>query len=240
MLDVLMTFFTIVFLLFICGYLLVRYIKDHSGPGVDHEQVSEIRQKHLVEAKKKYEINQAKVSALMNSEKFVAHQKHIQRKWESDLEFIAVDADRNLLMIGHTSIYDEHKKINGHAVHANKIISVTLLNDAGDAVSQAFPQSQSTKRILGGAAIGGLAFGGAGAVVGAIAGSKVKNPTAEQLNEQAVQAAKAAEGKRLFVGLNDLKNPHLEITFKTSDKAREWYNLVEILIYQNNNDSGKN
>jgi len=49
------------------------------------------------------------------------------------------------------------------------------------------PEETSTGAVVGGAVVGGALFGAAGAVVGGLAGSTVKEPGAEQLRTNAVQ-----------------------------------------------------
>jgi hypothetical protein len=49
------------------------------------------------------------------------------------------------------------------------------------------PEETSAPAVVGGAVVGGVVFGAAGAVVGGLAGSTVKEPGAEQLRTDAVQ-----------------------------------------------------
>ncbi|MEX5748765.1 SHOCT domain-containing protein [Massilia sp. X63] len=108
-------------------------------------------------------------------------------------------------------------------IEMRDIVSAELFED-GDSVTKTMRSSQ-----LGGALIGGLAFGGVGALVGGLSG---KTRTATKIKQIALR-----------IVANDPSSPLHDITFMNTDQkkdgfvyraamqnARHWHGILEILI----------
>ena len=139
--------------------------------------------------------------------------------------FISVDEKNRLLLMGRYNYKD--KNISKIVIEIKNVLSVDITEDGKGILSS----SQNTNT-LGMAAVGGLLFGGAGAVVGAISGSNNKSKVTE-LN--------------LRLNINDIKTPYASLNFlpTTTDKdsilyketfslTEKWYGILSILSQREN------
>ena len=108
-------------------------------------------------------------------------------------------------------------------IEAKEIVSFEIAQDGKGLVS-----SSSGKNVIGSAAIGGTLYGGAGAVVGAIAGSK-ENAKITDLS--------------LVINVNDIESPYVSFGFLSSPtengsemhknalgEASKWYGILNIML----------
>lgn len=135
--------------------------------------------------------------------------------------FIAVDEKRRKIALG--GIEPISGSISHRVIQIKEILGVEITENGKGLLS-----SSATKNSLGMAAVGGLLFGGAGAIVGAVSGSNTK--------------AKITEVS-LKIAIDDIKTPYAGINFisetldEQSDKHRQilatadkWFGIVNILI----------
>jgi len=137
------------------------------------------------------------------------------------LAFIAVNETERKILIGGAD--NDTGKIDYQIIGASEIMGIELTENGRGLLS-----SSVNKNTLGMAAVGGLLFGGAGAVVGAISGSKTKSVITEI---------------SLRIALDNIKTPYIGINF-VSDKvgkgteensqlltiAERWYGIIDIII----------
>ena len=118
---------------------------------------------------------------------------------------------------------DNTGKVDHKIISAKEIIGIELTENGKGLLS-----SSVNKNTLGMAAVGGLLFGGAGAIVGAISGSNAKSRVTEI---------------SLRIAIDNIKTPYVGINFvssiigKGSDEnnqilkiAEKWYGIVSIII----------
>ena len=156
-------------------------------------------------------------SILQSTQNFTADESYIA----GNLAFIAVDENNRKILMG--GLGDgTGKLVDYKIVEAGGIIGVELTEDGKGLFS-----SSVNTNTLGMAAIGGLLFGGAGAVVGAISGSNAKSEITEI-------------GLRIAL---DIKTPYVRLNFisgvvgKGSNEHRQllkvaqrWYGIVNIIF----------
>ncbi|MDP8269148.1 MAG: hypothetical protein P9L97_10500 [Candidatus Tenebribacter davisii] len=126
--------------------------------------------------------------------------------------FIGFDETNRKVIIG--GYNDKTKKVDYHLIFVRDILSLEIIENGKGLLS-----TSSNKNILGLAAIGGIMFGGAGAVVGAITGSVAGS----KINEISI---------KIFI--NDIDKPYVGINLleKSVSKGSDKYN--EVLELANN------
>ncbi|MDY0362977.1 MAG: hypothetical protein RBR08_16125 [Desulforegulaceae bacterium] len=147
---------------------------------------------------------------------------------KNGLAFIGVDEKANQIVIGGVNI--DTRYISHEIIRAENIFGVEI-SENGKGMASSNPSANS----LGLAAVGGLLFGGAGAVVGAVAGSNTKALISEL---------------SLKIAINDIKKPYVGINFlsETTGNGSEeylevlaivqkWYGIVSILLKRNSEET---
>lgn len=140
---------------------------------------------------------------------------------ENDSAFIAVDEKNRKIIVG------EIEKFTGRVIYdiveAKLILGVEVTENGKGLLS-----TSANTNTLGMAAVGGLLFGGAGAIVGAISGSNTKSI----IKEISLRIAKD-DIKKPYVGINFLPS----VVSKGSDEntyflkiAEKWYGILNILL----------
>ncbi len=135
--------------------------------------------------------------------------------------FIAVEENSRRILIGGRSLFTG--KLDYKIIRASEMLGVELTENGIGLLS-----SSKNINTLGMAALGGVLFGGAGAVVGAISGSDTKSRITEV---------------GLRIALDNIKTPYIAINFATEvvgkgsnthmrylKTAERWYGIVNILI----------
>lgn len=170
------------------------------------------------EMKKKNEETFKNIQKLLNNDDFNSDECYISKDYSS---FIELDEKNRKILIGGKQ--NNTKDINFRVIKAKEVIGVELIDNGKGLLS-----SSGNTNTLGMAAIGGLLFGGAGAIVGAISGSN-SNSVVTEIS--------------LRIALDDIKTPYIGINFinKTVSRnseshrqiysiAEKWYGMVNILV----------
>lgn len=138
-----------------------------------------------------------------------------------NFSFLTVDEKSRLIAIG--KFYTENENFEYVVISAKNVLKVEVTEGGKGLLS-----SSSNANALGMAAIGGLLFGGAGAVVGAISGS----------DNNAVISSVC-----IRISIDDIKNPYVDINFLSTSTGRgtddhkiaisaaeKWFCIISILI----------
>lgn len=161
---------------------------------------------------------------LHDTPNFTATESYITNDLSFTFAFIAVDENEHKIIIGGSK--NNKGNIDYKIIGANEIMGVELTVNGKGLLS-----SSVNKNILGMAAVGGLLFGGAGAIVGAISGSKAKSKITEI---------------SLRIALDNIKTPYIGINFISAvattisegsneyhqilQIAQKWYGIINIII----------
>ena len=195
-----------------------------SGVIVFKKSVKEEIEKRKIGSKAKTEID----SILGNMPNFSVDESYIIN---NNLAFIAVDENKRKIAIG--GLENDTGKVNYKIISAENIMGVEITENGKGLLS-----SSVNKNTLGMAAVGGLLFGGAGAIVGAISGSNAKSKITEISLRIAIDNIKTP-----YVGINFLS----QVTGKGSDEhkqvltnAEKWYGIISILLERESRKSNNN
>lgn len=188
------------------------------GVNVFKKAANEEEQKKNIQTKAKNEIDKL----LQNITDFSVTDSHIT---ENNMAFIAVDEKRRKFLIGGTEI--DTGNINHKIISIKDILGVEITENGKGLLS-----TSANKNTLGMAAVGGLLFGGAGAIVGAISGSNTKTKITEISLRIAIDNIKTP-----YVGINFLcevagkgSNEHQQVL----TSAEKWYGIVSVLLEREN------
>jgi len=136
--------------------------------------------------------------------------------------FLGIDEIQRKIIIGEYD--DESDKFVYRIVQAKDVLGIEITEDGKGILS-----SSVNKNIFGMAAIGGLIFGGAGAIVGALAGSNIKTKISELSLKLAIDDIKTP-----FIGINFMGKTVISKgsdTYKDSYKfINEWFEKIMILL----------
>lgn len=105
-------------------------------------------------------------------------------------------------------------------VSVSDIINVELKQDSETVIDVDLKTTSQKKGSLTRAAVGGVVFGGAGAVVGAVSAGSQEKTSGTQTSRTVIKA------NRLVIGTTDPANPTITQNFKTSEDATDWYHRV--------------
>lgn len=195
-----------------------------TGVIVLKKSVNEEIEKKKIESKAKTEMD----SILGNMPNFSVDESYIIN---NNLAFIAVDENKRKIAIG--GLENDTGKVNYKIINAKDIMGVEITENGKGLLS-----SSVNKNTLGMAAVGGLLFGGAGAIVGAISGSNAKSKITEISLRIAIDNIKTP-----YVGINFLS----QVTGKGSDEhkqvltnAEKWYGIISILLERESRKSNNN
>jgi len=143
--------------------------------------------------------------------------------------FIQIDEKRMKIRIGGVST--NHEGITSRIIEINDVIGVSIAEDGKGILGSDLSST------LGGAAVGGLIFGGFGAVVGAMAGQKTKKVSSISL----------------VLSIDDLSCPFLALNFlcspvnkgseehsKALSEAKRWLGMITILISRRDRSKSRN
>ena len=149
--------------------------------------------------------------------------KSTQQVMDVNLEFgLAIDEEQNkICLLKITKGASEQPNISTKIIPYKDILSVELFQN-GTSIKKTVRSSQ-----IGGAVVGGLLLGGAGAVIGGLSG---KTETTGKVNHIA-----------LLLTVNDVKNPLHGIVFLNKEEAesiykkqlqlaRHWHGIIKIII----------
>lgn len=134
---------------------------------------------------------------------------------------IAVDVSRKkICLIKLDGINTKHRVIDYHNIVSSEII------EDGTSVTKTSRTSQ-----VGGAIIGGLAFGGVGALVGGLTGAKKTSDKVNNIDLQII-VNDPLDPLHKINFLNLPTGKHSILYKEAIDKAKNWHATVEILIKQ--------
>ena len=148
--------------------------------------------------------------------------------------FISVDEQRRKLLIGGSkqatsNLVNSEGDVEWKIIDICKVLNLEIIDNNSGVLA-----ASQTADTLGMAAAGGILFGGAGAVVGAIAGSGNKNSEVSEII--------------LRLSMNDIKMPYIGMNFLASktlknsesyknalSTAEKWFGILSILINREKN-----
>jgi hypothetical protein len=200
-----------------CKYFIFNFVKDFNdnavavGQKIAYEKIS----------------NKMKINKYIQSiPEFSMTASYVT---DNHKAFIAVDEERKTFVIGGV----DEDTVNYKIISTKDILGVEITESGKGLLS-----SSDNINTLGMAAAGGLLFGGAGAVVGALSGSNTKSRTTEI---------------SLRIAIDNIKIPYVGINFLTEvvgkgsnayqqalENAEKWFGIVKILLAREKKERGQN
>lgn len=187
--------------------------------------------------KERIRIEQRRLEQERVEEEFNNQWQELSNKYGECTTDICIGASKDIKQ--HLYVFERSAVVvlNGEEIAFNKILGFALQDDSktimtSDVASYISTTKTSTGSMLGRAAVGGVLFGGVGALVGANTAKKETITTPNQ--SQSTTTTSIKHNYMCYINVNDLVNPIRELSLgDDTKKAQMVANLFNVIIERN-------